>query len=113
MPVLELWANVLSTPEPGLAIVGVGKKNVGERPDVLVPLLRARRGEPIQAIDAALALIGLDDQHAYLRDGDSQLVVGDRIAFGLRHPTSLEHWRVVPIVDDEHRIIDAVETCFS
>lgn len=118
-PLLELWAEVLSVPEPGLAIVGVGKRNVGERAGAIIPLWVLPRGQdpdPDRALVAAgdaLTISGLDDQHAYLAHGPGEIGVGDRIGFGLQHPAALDRWRVVPIVDDAYRITDAVATFFA
>ncbi len=113
LPALQLWADVLSTPEPGLAIVGVGKRNVGERPNQLLPTHHADRTGAMVAVDGTIIVTGLDDQHAYLRHRDAGLRVGDRVAFGLQHPTTLDRWAVIPLIDDEGIIIDAVETFFS
>ena len=38
---------------------------------------------------------------------------GDLIGFGISHPcTTFDKWRVIPVVDDEYRVIDAVRTFF-
>ncbi|MEO5940221.1 MAG: alanine racemase [Candidatus Limnocylindrales bacterium] len=111
-PALQLWAEVLSLPEPGLAIVGAGKRNVGDRPqDLVATSVVSGPGEPLPA-SPAMTVISLDDQHAYLRHPPTDLRVGDRIGFSLRYPTSLERWQLVPVTDDDGLIIDAVETSF-
>jgi D-serine dehydratase len=74
---------------------------------------RERRPAP-----AGWAITGLNDQHAYLRLGDTDpqappLQVGDRIVLGLSHPcTTFDKWRWMPIVDDDYRVVDAVTTVF-
>ena len=111
-PALELWADVLSLPERGLAIVGVGKRNVGDRAQDLVAMrVVSGSGEPLSAA-TTMTVTSLDDQHGYVRHLQTALRVGDRIGFGLRYPTSLDRWRVVPVIDDDGWIIDAVETSF-
>ncbi len=42
-PALELWAQVLSRPEPGLALLGAGRRDAGFDQGLPVPL-RAVRG---------------------------------------------------------------------
>ncbi len=111
-PVLQLWAEVLSLPEPGLAIVGVGKRNVGDRPqDLVATRVVSGPGEPLPA-GTDMTVTSLDDQHAYLRHPRTDLRVGDRIGFGLRYPTSLDRWRLVPVTDDDGWITGAIETSF-
>ena len=111
-PAAMLWAPVLSLPEPGLAIVGVGKKNVGERVESLLPRRLASPARSLGA-DVDVRVVGLDDQHAYVRYHDVGLRVGDLMGFGLRHPAALDRWRVIPIVDGDGVITDAAVTFFS
>ncbi len=112
-PALEVWAEVLSVPEPDLVIAAVGKRDVGDRADALIPLRVARHGRPPQGVSEGMTVSGLDDQHAYVRPGATVLEVGDRIGFGLRHPTTLGPGRVLPVVDDDDRIIDFIETALG
>jgi D-serine deaminase-like pyridoxal phosphate-dependent protein len=98
-PALEVWAQVLSAPEPGLAIVGMGKRDVPY--DAGLPV----------ALDADATVTGLDDQHAYLRAGS--LRPGDLVRFGISHPCSaFDRWRAIPVVDDENRVLDHLRTYF-
>ncbi len=119
IPVLELWAEVLSLPEAGLAIVGVGKRNVGDRPGAIVPTQIVQRGgapgptETMNAIAGQLTVTGLDDQHAYVTYRDMELRLGDLVGFSLPYPTTLDRWRVVPVVDERYQIVDAVATSFA
>jgi D-serine deaminase-like pyridoxal phosphate-dependent protein len=51
------------------------------------------------------------DQHAYL-SGDG-LRPGDLVASGISHPcTAFDKWRVLPMVDDGHVVIDLISTFF-
>ena len=43
-PAIELWAQVLSRPEPGLALLGAGRRDVGFDAGLPVPLRVRRRG---------------------------------------------------------------------
>jgi D-serine deaminase-like pyridoxal phosphate-dependent protein len=43
----------------------------------------------------------------------SDLHPGDLVALGITHPcTTFEKWRVILVVDDDERVIDAVHTFF-
>ena len=65
LPALELWADVLSCPEPGRAIVGAGRRDAPY--DAGLPtVLRAYRGSEPVALDAA-QVTELNDQHAFVR----------------------------------------------
>jgi D-serine dehydratase len=112
-PALELWAQALSRPEPGLALLGAGRRDVGFDKGLPVPL-RARRGDDGEArIDGGL-VTELYDQHAYLRlDSGASLGPGDLVCLGISHPcTTLDKWRVLVVIDDEDRVIGAVHAFF-
>lgn len=110
---LEAWGVVLSRPEDGLAIVGLGKRDVAHDLGPPVPLLAARHGR-LRDVAGRFAVTGLNDQHAYLSiPAADPLKVGDLVGCGIDHPcTTFDKWRVIPVVDDEYRVIDAVETFF-
>jgi D-serine deaminase-like pyridoxal phosphate-dependent protein len=117
MPALELWAEVLSIPEDGLAIVGLGKRDTSFDLGLPIPLHLARRSSPKVEAFTEGALVGLDDQHGYFRLGQSPgpgaVVPGDRIGFGLSHPcTAFDKWRTVLLVDDAYKVQDRIRTCF-
>jgi D-serine deaminase-like pyridoxal phosphate-dependent protein len=115
-PAFELWAAVLSRPEPGLAILGAGRHHVAFDQDMPVPL-RTRPGGGAQAGPAPAAgmrVRSVDDQHAYLRlPADSALAPGDLVGMGISHPcTTFDKWRVIAVVDDDYHVIDAIHTFF-
>jgi D-serine deaminase-like pyridoxal phosphate-dependent protein len=116
VPAFELWAAVLSRPEPGLAIVGAGRHHVAFDQDMPVPLWTrpggAARADPAPA--AGMRVSAVDDQHAYLRlPADSALAPGDLVGMGISHPcTTFDKWRVIAVVDDDHHVIDAIHTFF-
>jgi D-serine deaminase-like pyridoxal phosphate-dependent protein len=112
-PALELWAHVLSRPEPGLALACAGRRDVGFDAGLPVPLwFRTPGGQLIAAAGSHVS--ALDDQHAYVRLADgSGLAPGDLVCLGVSHPcTTFDKWRVIPVVDDGYRVIDAVHTFF-
>ena len=112
-PALELWAQVLSRPEPGLALLGAGRRDAGFDAGLPVPL-RGRRRDGEAARLAGATVTGLNDQHAYLRlDPETALAPGDLVCLGISHPcTTLDKWRLIPVLDVQDRVIDVVHTFF-
>ena len=120
-PALEVWALVQSRPEPGLAIVGAGKRDLSFDMGLPTPIARAAPGVLLsQSVPAGWRIDGLNDQHAYLRwdATDAALdalapVVGERIGLGISHPcTTFDKWRWMPVVEDDYRVSDAVSIVF-
>ena len=115
-PALEVWGQVLSRPEPGLAFLGLGKRDVGADMDLPVPIQCWRpdgtRGPG--ALSAPWRITRLFDQHARLElDGDADLRVGDLVGCGISHPcTTFDKWQVLFEVDDQYRVLGAVRTFF-
>jgi D-serine dehydratase len=108
-PALELWAQVLSRPEPGLALLGAGRRDVGFDSGLPVPLrVPGRAGST-----ASWEVTDLNDQHAYLRlDEDAALGPGDLVSLGISHPcTTLDKWRVLVVLNDDDLVID-IAHCF-
>lgn len=113
---IEVWAEVLSVPEPGLAIVGLGKRDApyDSGLPVAVRLVRAEGGAPPEPL-FGVTLSAMDDQHGYLRLGPAaaSLAVGDRVGFGISHPcTAFDKWRTVLVVDDGYEVRDELRTWF-
>ena len=113
---LEVWALVQSMPEPGLAILTAGRRDVSYDIEMPVPVRVCVRGARApQEAPAHWRVSGMNDQHAYLRLGDDAagLRVGDRVALGISHPcTTFDKWRWMAVVDDDWRIVDALVTWF-
>ncbi|MFJ2031151.1 alanine racemase [Streptosporangium sp. NPDC087985] len=101
---LEIWAHVLSVPEPGLAVVGFGKRDAPFDEGLPVP-----RGAVADA-----TVLRVQDQHAVLRlTPDSPVKPGDLVSFGISHPcTAFDKWRVIPVVDDDYVVVDLITTWF-
>ena len=117
-PAMEVWATVQSRPEPGLAILAVGKRDISFDLSMPVPVARAARGmlEP-QAVPAGWKITALNDQHAYLRwDAGEEAqapAVGDRVGLGISHPcTTFDKWHWMPVVEENYRVSDAVAMHF-
>jgi D-serine dehydratase len=118
-PALEVWSVVLSRPEPGLAILGMGKRDASYDIDLPIPLVHHRPGPGApRALPAACKIIKLNDQHAYLHlpEGDplgGTLAVGDLIGCGISHPcTTFDKWPVLLLVDDDYTVRQAINTFF-
>lgn len=109
---LEVWAQVTSMPEPGLAVVGMGKRDA-PFDEGLPVVLDVRRDGEITPI-TGLMVTKLMDQHAYLSvDVDVDLRVGDLVRFGISHPcTAFDKWRHIPVVDEDYRVSDVLHTYF-
>ena len=103
LPTLELWASVVSCPEPGLALLNVGRRDTSDDEGFPVPLEAWRP----QAADRRLPGVldgshvsALNDQHAFLRlDPASGLQVGDLVRLGVSHPcTTIDKWNEIATV---------------
>lgn len=110
----EVWGVVLSTPEPGLALLGFGKRDVPYDLELPVPRYVKRGREAPRRFAHAASIFNTNDQHAYLRvEAGEDLRVGDLVGCGISHPcTAFDKWRLIPLVDDGYRVIDAVMTYF-
>lgn len=108
-PALELWSQVLSVPEPNLAILNFGKRDAGNDLDEPLPILKFD-DKPVP-FQGKIRL--LNDQHAFMEITPGSVVVGDVIGCGISHPcTNFDKWRLLPLVDDNYQIIDLINTYF-
>jgi D-serine dehydratase len=117
-PAMEVWATVQSCPEPRLAIVAMGKRDVSFDLSMPTPIARAARGaRAASAVPASWEITALNDQHGYLRwaaaDDALAPVVGERVGFGISHPcTTFDKWHWMPVVEEDYRVSDAVSMHF-
>lgn len=115
-PALEVFAQVQSLPEPGLAIVALGKRDIGfdQLPE---PLRRYREGgdtSDVLAVDG-WQVTKLMDQHAFIQlpAGADDVQVGDVVAFGASHPClTFDKWRRICLVDEALDVTEVMETYF-
>lgn len=112
-PALEVWAQVQSQPEPGLAILTLGKRDASFDMGLPQPFVQIHEGVRT-ALDSAWQITRMNDQHAYLNfPPDAALQVGDLIGCGISHPcTTFDKWRWLPLVDDDYEVRAAVKTFF-
>jgi D-serine dehydratase len=118
-PALEVWSMVQSRPEPGLAILTMGKRDASYDIDLPVPLYAHRPGPGAPAaLPEGCSIVKMNDQHAYLQlpDGDpvcAALAVGDLVGCGISHPcTTFDKWPLLLAVDDAYNVHHAVNTFF-
>ncbi|AXK44196.1 alanine racemase [Brachybacterium saurashtrense] len=117
LPAMRAHARVLSQPEPGLALLDAGKRDVPYDEGLPVPLAVAAelggQERPFPA-EARAEITALNDQHAFLHwEGEAPVAIGDVVTLGLSHPcTAFDKWRLIPVVDADGIVREAVETLF-
>ncbi|AIY67385.1 amino acid deaminase [Pseudoalteromonas piratica] len=112
---LTVWAYVVSRPEAGLAIVGLGKRDVAF--DAGLPkaeLIFHVDSQTLQPADALIETVKIMDQHAMLSIPENcSLQVGDMVCFSTSHPClTFDKWRQVAIADDDWVIHKTISTFF-
>lgn len=115
LPALQLWACVQSLPEPGKAIIALGKRDAAFDAGLPMPATHYRPGnEAPVAAPPDWTVTAMMDQHAYMSiaDGDD-IKVGDMIAFDISHPClTFDKWRQILVVNRELDVIDVIPTFF-
>jgi D-serine deaminase-like pyridoxal phosphate-dependent protein len=115
-PALEVWAHVQSLPEPGFAVIALGKRDVAYDAGLPVPLKRYKPdADSVTGDDvSACKVTAVMDQHAFMTVAPGvELRVGDIIAFGTSHPClTFDKWRVGCLVDEGLRVVEVMGTCF-
>ncbi|MDQ0467825.1 alanine racemase [Labrys wisconsinensis] len=113
-PALRLWAEVLSRPEPGLAVCGLGMRDASFDQGFPSALAIWRDGRR-QDRPPAAEVTKLNDQHAFLALGPgADIRVGDVVEFGISHPcTCLDRYRVLFGADGKGFVQHAFPTFFG
>ena len=118
-PALEVISSVQSCPEPGLALLTMGKRDVSYDMDLPVAIWRANIGDKVVTdVPTHWEITALNDQHAYLKFTPATPTlehphVGQLIGSGISHPcTTFDKWRWMPVVDDHYLAINAISICF-
>ncbi len=108
------WARTVSRPEPELALLDAGKRDLPFDEGLPVPQRFANGG----AVPPGAHVSALNDQHAFLRlPGGGDVPVGSVVRLGLSHPcTAFDKWRLIPVVDSaaaaRPRVVDLLHTFF-
>ncbi|WP_067490361.1 alanine racemase [Actinomadura hibisca] len=105
------WARVTSRPEPGLALLDAGKRDLPFDEDMPVPQLIRGKGPAERG-----RVTKVMDQHTFLIDSDAE--IGDVVRLGLSHPcTAMDKWALIPVVDDADApdpvVVDLIRTWFG
>jgi D-serine dehydratase len=115
-PAIEVWAQVLSAPEPELVILSAGRRDFGQEAGDPVALTHVRRGtaELRSLGGAGWRMKAASDQHAHMTVPRGHGVeVGDLVALGPSHPcTTFDKWRTVYLVDDGYNVTETIATYF-
>jgi D-serine dehydratase len=114
-PALEVWSMVHSRPEPGLAILGMGKRDASYDIELPIPLLSHRPGPGMPSpLPPGCSIVKMNDQHAYLQlPAGFDLDVGDLVGCGISHPcTTFDKWPLLLVVDDDYAVRHAINTFF-
>ena len=115
-PALEVWAHVQSLPEPGFAVIALGKRDVAYDAGLPMPLKRYREGVlPAVGDDvSACTVTAVMDQHAFMTiAAGTELKVGDIISFGTSHPClTFVKWRTGCLVDEQLNVVESLEIVF-
>ena len=115
---MHTWARVVSRPEPDLALLDAGKRDLPFDEGLPMPQLAADQlGSAPRPLPGA-EVTAVNDQHAFLRiTPDCDLGIGDVVRLGLSHPcTAFDKWRLIPLIDDhaatDPTVVDLVPTYF-
>jgi D-serine deaminase-like pyridoxal phosphate-dependent protein len=115
-PALEVWARVVSRPEPGLALLDAGRRDLSH--DLGLPVVRWRVRDGVRVAAGGLEVTGLADQHTFVRVDPqhppaADLAVGELVGLGVSHPcTTFDKWRMLFLVDRHDRVTGAARTLF-
>lgn len=114
------WARVVSQPEPGLALLDAGKRDLPfdeglPEPQLIGPVL----GGAMEPLPGA-AITSVNDQHSFMTFDPETTAVrpGDVVRLGLSHPcTAFDKWTIIPVLADsrpgaEQTVVDLIHTFF-
>lgn len=115
-PALEVWSYVQSRPEPGTAILNMGKRDCSFDAGLPVPKawFRGCEHHAPQQLPAGCRVMDLNDQHAFLElPAAADLRPRDMVACGISHPcTTFDRWQLLMVVNDDYDVVSAVRTFF-
>lgn len=112
---LEVWAYVQSVPEPGAAILTLGKREVAFDAGLPQPVLHYRAGDAApRRAPSRWQVNHIMDHHSRMAvPEDADVRVGDIIALSTSHPClTFDKWRQLLVIDDNYRVIRRVDTHF-
>ncbi|WP_217178908.1 alanine racemase [Streptomyces sp. AC495_CC817] len=108
-------ARVVSHPEPGLALLDGGKRDLPYDEGLPRPQgVSADLGAPLRELPGA-TVSAMNDQHTFLRLDGADARIGEVVRIGLSHPcTAFDKWHFLPVVASPHddRVVELVRTFF-
>ncbi len=114
-PALEVWAQVVSHPEPDLIIVNAGRRDLSDDAGLPKVEFHVTPGPDavFQSVDG-WSFFRMNDQHGYIRlPADTSIAVGDYVGLGISHPcTTFDRWPVLLEVDNAYGVTGALKTFF-
>ncbi len=113
-PGLELWAAVQSLPDPRVAIMGMGMRDLPYDIELPIPLQRFRDGKLVEDLGSGWKMTKSNDQHCYVEYPEgADIRIGDILSFGISHTsTAFDKWDVVWRIADDFTVTGAVKTFF-
>ena len=107
-PAIEVWAQVVSKPEPDFGLLNLGKRDVGF--DLGYPIPRHKFSGKVEGFSGEIEK--LNDQHAFMKSSNN-FMISDLIGLGISHPcTTFDKWRLIPLVDNNYDLVDCIHTFF-
>jgi D-serine dehydratase len=114
-PALEIWAAVISVPEPTRFVLGAGRRDFGDDSGAPALVRHLRAGiELAHPQRAAARIAAVNDQHAIVgHTAPWDARVGDVIVLSPSHPcTTFDKWRTIHVIDDVASVIETIRTYF-
>jgi D-serine deaminase-like pyridoxal phosphate-dependent protein len=110
---LNVWARVVSCPEPGLALLDAGRRDLSFDAGLPIPLERSRGTDRLD-LEHAARIDALGDQHAFLRfERHVDVAPGDLVRLGISHPcTTFDRWDLMLVVDEDDLVVGTIRTDF-
>jgi D-serine dehydratase len=116
IPALQVVTYVQSRPEPGLALLTGGKRDLSFDVHLPAPCKYFRPGEHAAPLDIGPGheIYALADQHSFMHvPADSPLRIGDMVILDISHPcTTFDKWDVLYGIDADYNVTTAYKTYF-
>ncbi len=114
LPSIEIWAQILSRPEPGLIIAGAGRRDVNSDSGLPLPRRTVPPGTNEFRNAADWKVFELNDQHAFINvPDDDPAQPGDLVTLAISHPCTLhQRWSTPLLIDDEERVVGIARSYF-
>lgn len=111
---LEIAAYVQSLPEPGLAILGFGKRDAAFDAGLPQAVALYRDGRLVTDELHSCETVRVMDQHAFWRyPATLTPQIGDILLLGTSHPClTFDKWRTLWLVDNDYNLLQQLDTYF-